>query len=192
MRGVIKYASPARVSIVVFVVLALVVTLVMLQIGEGVAKPAGPQDESKVPHYFGPYPNWANSPQTLANAIVTLSPAAPTPGSVGNQLGDRAYATDYATAPGTLGPIFVVVPSAVLPAGTLTSFETWNQATAGSSPNASAGNLFHAYVLRPTGTPDQYTIIYDSRELYRSGPYQPGGLRSNVVPCVGRRRRAGW
>ncbi len=33
----------------------------------------GPTDESKVPHYFGPYPNWANSPQVLSDAIVTIS-----------------------------------------------------------------------------------------------------------------------
>ena len=49
-----------------------------------VAAPAGAMgvtfsatDETKVPHYFGPFPNWANSPQTLADAIVTLgAPAA--------------------------------------------------------------------------------------------------------------------
>jgi len=27
--------------------------------------PTSPVDETKVPHYFGPYPNWANSPLTL-------------------------------------------------------------------------------------------------------------------------------
>ena len=32
------------------------------------AAPASPVDESKVPHYFGPYPNWANSPLTLPDA----------------------------------------------------------------------------------------------------------------------------
>jgi FtsP/CotA-like multicopper oxidase with cupredoxin domain len=32
-----------------------------------------PTDPAKVPHYFGPYPNWANSPQVLADAIVTIS-----------------------------------------------------------------------------------------------------------------------
>ena len=37
------------------------------------AAPISAVDESKVPHYFGPYPNWANSPQVLANAIVTIS-----------------------------------------------------------------------------------------------------------------------
>ncbi|MGE5775988.1 MAG: hypothetical protein ACM33V_07195, partial [Chloroflexota bacterium] len=34
--------------------------------------PVGPTDESKVPHYFGPWPNWANSPLTLPNATVTI------------------------------------------------------------------------------------------------------------------------
>ena len=37
------------------------------------ATPSSPTDESRVPHYFGPYPNWANSPQALADAVVTLS-----------------------------------------------------------------------------------------------------------------------
>ena len=37
------------------------------------AAPISPTDSSKVPHYFGPYPNWANSPQTLADAVVTLT-----------------------------------------------------------------------------------------------------------------------
>ena len=37
------------------------------------AAPTSATDETKVPHYFGPYPNWANSPQVLANAVVTLS-----------------------------------------------------------------------------------------------------------------------
>ncbi|MEI6217568.1 MAG: hypothetical protein WCP86_01575, partial [bacterium] len=36
--------------------------------------PAGRPDETKIPHYFGPYSNWANSPQVLADAIVTITP----------------------------------------------------------------------------------------------------------------------
>ncbi len=35
--------------------------------------PASPTDASKVPHYFGPWPNWANSPLTLSKAAVTIS-----------------------------------------------------------------------------------------------------------------------
>ena len=34
------------------------------------AMPSGPTDETKVPHYFGPYPNWANSPLTTGDVTV--------------------------------------------------------------------------------------------------------------------------
>jgi FtsP/CotA-like multicopper oxidase with cupredoxin domain len=36
------------------------------------AMPASPTDESKVPHYFGPYPNWALSPLRMPDATVTI------------------------------------------------------------------------------------------------------------------------
>ena len=36
------------------------------------AAPISPTDETKVPHYFGPYPNWANSPFRLPNVFVEL------------------------------------------------------------------------------------------------------------------------
>ncbi len=34
--------------------------------------PTSETDETKVPHYFGPWPNWANSPFTLPNATVDI------------------------------------------------------------------------------------------------------------------------
>src|SRR5512143_1575502 len=37
------------------------------------AMPMDPKDESKVPHYFGPYPNWALSPLRVPNVFVDLS-----------------------------------------------------------------------------------------------------------------------
>jgi len=37
------------------------------------AMPMDPMDETKVPHYFGPYPNWANSPLTLPDAQVVIT-----------------------------------------------------------------------------------------------------------------------
>jgi FtsP/CotA-like multicopper oxidase with cupredoxin domain len=37
------------------------------------AAPTSPTDETKVPHYFGPWPNWANSPLTLPDATVTIT-----------------------------------------------------------------------------------------------------------------------
>ena len=36
------------------------------------AAPASATDETTVPHYFGPYPNWANSPLTTPTAEVTI------------------------------------------------------------------------------------------------------------------------
>ena len=37
------------------------------------ALPGSPTDQTKVPHYFGPYPNWALSPLTLADAQVDIT-----------------------------------------------------------------------------------------------------------------------
>ncbi len=149
------------------------------------AAPTSATDESKVPHYFGPYPNWANSPQTLSDAIVTIGRGTPTPVSYGNPLTERAYATDYATPPGTLGGVFVVLPQATLPAGALQSFQVWNQGTPGSSPTTSAGSLFHAYVLRPTGTANAYSVVFDSGLLTMPTPTVPTGeVATFTVPNV--------
>jgi FtsP/CotA-like multicopper oxidase with cupredoxin domain len=51
---------------------------------QATAMPMDPTDETKVPHYFGPYPNWANSPLTLPDATVTIT---------GNGSGAEAVAT---------------------------------------------------------------------------------------------------
>jgi FtsP/CotA-like multicopper oxidase with cupredoxin domain len=104
------------------------------------------------PRYYS-HPNYANSPLPVVSGAVV---------SVGNSLVDRAVATDYATPPGDFGQVFVVLPSAVLPDGLIQSFQTWNQATTGGSPTTSAGGVFHAYVLRPTANPNEYTVFYDS------------------------------
>jgi FtsP/CotA-like multicopper oxidase with cupredoxin domain len=48
------------------------------------AAPTSPTDESKVPHYFGPYPNWANSPLAMPDAQVVIT---------GNGTGAAATAT---------------------------------------------------------------------------------------------------
>jgi hypothetical protein len=41
--------------------------------GSATAMPMNPTDETKVPHYFGPNPNWANSPFTLPDAQVVIT-----------------------------------------------------------------------------------------------------------------------
>ena len=83
--------------------------------------------------------------------------------------------TDFATPPGVLAPVFVVLPDAVLPDGTLDTFEVWNQTALGSAPNDSAGNVFHAYVLRPTGTENQFTVVFDSGQLTMPASVNPAG-----------------
>ncbi len=37
------------------------------------AVPGSPTDQAAVPHYFGPFPNWANSPFTLPDATVEIT-----------------------------------------------------------------------------------------------------------------------
>jgi len=76
------------------------------------------------PHYFS-HPNYANSPLPTVEGTVIY---------FGNELIDRTYASDFPVGVGELAPVFVVVPT-VLPDGLLTSFQTWNQATPGGSPN---------------------------------------------------------
>jgi len=43
------------------------------QVSNVTAAPISPVDETKVPHYFGPYPNWANSPLTLPDVAVEIT-----------------------------------------------------------------------------------------------------------------------
>lgn len=131
-----------------------------------VANQAAMAQANSTPHYFGPFPNYANSPLPAVTGAVI---------DVGNPLTARAYATDYATPPGQLGPVLVVVPTA-LPKGLLQAFKTFNQATPGGSPTPSAGNIFHAYVLRPTGTPNQYRVIFDSGQLQVPPTTDPAGV----------------
>ena len=56
----------------------MIITSMLLTVsGQVVARPLtmpmSPTDESKVPHYFGPNPNWANSPFTLPDAQVVIT-----------------------------------------------------------------------------------------------------------------------
>jgi len=115
------------------------------------------------PRYFS-HPNYANSPlPTVTGATI----------SIGSPLQDRTYASDFPVAVGELAPVFVVNPI-TLPDGLLQSFQIWNQVSPGASPFPSAGNVFHAYILRPTGNPDEYTVIFDSGELTVPEPGVPG------------------
>jgi len=64
--------------------LIIAVSLMLGGSSKVTAMPMNPADETKVPHYFGPNPNWANSPFTLPDAQVVIT---------GNGTGATAEAT---------------------------------------------------------------------------------------------------
>ena len=71
---VARHMSLARASILVFIVVALLTTLFMIKMSQGQAAPDHVRPtRRKVPHYFGPWPNWALSPLTLPDATVTIT-----------------------------------------------------------------------------------------------------------------------
>jgi len=93
-------------------------------------------------------------------------------------VGGEGYSTDGSAAS------FGVLPNAKLPAGTLTSFQIWNQGTLDPNGQISAGKAFHAYVLRPTGVANQYTVIYDSGALTVPPTAATGEVTTFPVPSV--------
>jgi len=119
--------------------ITIIMCLTMLVIALFASGPPSAQavDEKKIPHYFGPYPNWA-----LSQLPVVTTPT-------GNAVTARSTATDGAAN------VFVVNPTP-LPAGTLTGFKVYDQP--GSGPNT-----FNAYVLR--GTAPNYQVVFDSGPL---------------------------
>ena len=58
---------------ILLTILAMVLAMAATALGTGAAVAATPPDPAKVPHYFGPWPNWANSPLTLNKASVTFN-----------------------------------------------------------------------------------------------------------------------
>ena len=111
--------------IFLFLCLALAVSLLVGGSGLAGAAPSSAVDESKVPHYFGPYPNYANSPFTLADAIVTIDP----PGGNGRQ----ATATATVGGNGAITGINITDPGAgytAAPGVTITGGGTGATATA--------------------------------------------------------------
>jgi len=97
-----------------------------------------------VPHFYGPFANYANSP------LPTLQTVEGIPVTIGNPLIQRPTATDSAAN-------VLVVNQQPLPTGMVTSFQTYAQPNSGPA-------TFNAYVLRPIGGSD-YTVIYDSGPL---------------------------
>jgi FtsP/CotA-like multicopper oxidase with cupredoxin domain len=70
-RGSRKW-FPAVAAATAFAVATLGMQVALVPATVAGAAPSGPTDETKVPHYFGPWPNWANSPLTLSTAVVQI------------------------------------------------------------------------------------------------------------------------
>ena len=70
-----KFFSVAMVASAAMVVTLGVQVAAVTPTVAAAAVPTGAQDESAVPHYFGPWPNWANSPLTLSTAAVAIEGA---------------------------------------------------------------------------------------------------------------------
>ena len=68
------------------------------------AAPTSPIDVTKVPHYFGPYSNWANSEQAVADAIITI---ADSPTGVANNATATASVLPNNAVTGGIGAITV-------------------------------------------------------------------------------------
>ena len=83
MKGWMSRVRPStHVSSIVLAALAL--TIGALLFGGGATAAGPPADLPGVPHYFGPFPNWANSPLAQPAATVTIN---------GNGAGAQATAT---------------------------------------------------------------------------------------------------
>ena len=65
--------SRAWRPLLAFAALAVLVLGATLAASAAQGMPSSATDESKVPHYFGPYPNWANSPLTKPDATVKIA-----------------------------------------------------------------------------------------------------------------------
>jgi hypothetical protein len=100
-----RHRVRAALVLVGAMVLALIgVPAIVQHPSTAVAAAMSPTDETKVPHYFGPYSNWANSPQVTPNAVVTI--AAPT--GTGGVTAEGAATVDPKT--GAVTAIDVTVP----------------------------------------------------------------------------------
>src|SRR5512139_3644472 len=55
------------------IIAAMLLTVSGQVVARPLTMPMSSTDESKVPHYFGPNPNWANSPLTMPDAQVVIT-----------------------------------------------------------------------------------------------------------------------
>ena len=116
------------------------------------AIPANPTDETAVPHYFGPWPNWANSPFTVPDAGVVINgdgtgaAAAATVGADGIITGitvtnpGSGYTTAAVSFTGS-GTGAVADTPVISPTGVVTGITVTNGGSGYTAPVASIGGI---------------------------------------------------
>jgi hypothetical protein len=149
----------------VFVILMLVSLLLSgsvptLRPTTALAMPGGPTDETKVPHYFGPYPNWANSPYTLSDVAVTITD----PGGLG--VGATAVASIGAN--GAVTGITITNPGSGYTAATVDITGAGNGATATATVALSGAVIGITVTASGTG--------YTAPTVTFTGGFGPGRL----------------
>jgi len=172
------------------------------------AGPASPVDETRVPHYFGPYPNYANSPQVLADAQVAIGGGGGTGATAVATVDPRTGGISAVTVTGSgsgylISPVVTITASSVTPTvqatavaeislGVLTSvtvdesgfgFISPTVSFAGGNPTIDATAVVSGYVdnltLVATGTDYVHPIV--NIDL----PDLPGGVQATAVATVG-------
>jgi FtsP/CotA-like multicopper oxidase with cupredoxin domain len=114
-------------------------------------------DSTKVPHYFGPYSNWANSPQVLADAVVTVAapssgPAAEATATVDPKTG--GIASIAVTSPGsgyTTAPLVTITAPGVTPTALASATSVISQGVVTSIKVDESGFGFFAPAVSFTG-----------------------------------------
>ena len=114
-----------RTSTIILTVLAMVVAMAATFMGTGAAVAADPPDPSKVPHYFGPWPNWVNSPLTLSQASVTF-------GNVGQGTGATAVAQVNPVDPNGITSVDITNPGHDYAPGTTVTIAGGSTAATGT------------------------------------------------------------
>ena len=175
---------------IVLAVLALAVAIVLgsATLGLGVP-PVSQTDELKVPHYFGPYSNYANSPLTEASATVGIG---------GSHTGVAATAMATVGANGAITGITITNPGsgytaatvAISGAGTLASADA--SVTASGSVTSVAVTFGGGGYTKPKVTIDPPVSVgttatataYGEVDSLKLGETLPGDLATYHRPTV--------
>jgi hypothetical protein len=167
----------SKIKFLIFIILAA--ALAAQAPGAALAQVPFPGDPGGVPHYFGPYGNWAFSPLPRGAAVVTITNAGT--GYVNPQVTiDDAYGTEVSCI-FTLTPPIVVAPVSI-PAGTCGTNFTAPIATITDPAGPGTGAIADAVIGAPFVAGSGMQKFIDSLPgLYdpRSGVPAP----AKSIPC---------